>query len=607
MYCQIFPAVVHSCPTVGDAAGNGVASEAPSQGITITLSCWLFRPQVSEPRQVLISTTVDDPALAWYSPDPRGGFSATTPVAADRAQSCLLVRSESAAPQGWQTLLARYLRVKGFQERPRYSSGAVLFMRGTDPEGRSRLIAWTFGSGHYLINRQLAEPRFGLLATFNALSKAAASIPRHHSSRRTVGVTKMRFNTRSGPLRRAEFVTAFPTRLDRLGRINTTDSPASVAGYTGADLIGSVQGDRAFRHRAKVASLEDLRRLAAEAIALYSADDYRAEHGWIDRYVEEEDERIIDQVLKSVWEGRTPDGRPVSVDIMWGGAAVEDNGELLVDHYRYRNEKRTKKEYRRTLTWPAIKQHFNAQYGAALSYREVFNERLRFFDNQDVEIGSASILELLSAEVHLGKQTYIISEGSVLRVAEDFLDSINQELEKRMGDLPLPPYTGGNELEYIRSLVQHPGWKGQSILLHGKLIGLSSGSSFEVCDVLLADGTLMHIKLKRRSSVLSHLWEQAIVSARLLRHEQQLRTKLQELIIDGSNDDELSMKIIDRVDELGQANHNWKIVFAIIGDRAPSLAKTLPAFSRVALQAACQHAIDLGFRPVVNLIPQASS
>jgi uncharacterized protein (TIGR04141 family) len=582
---------------------SDIGSGPLSDGVKIRLSCLLLRPSVDDPRQAVAKTAGQHGTVQWYATNGLGGFSPIAPDGLRAAAACLLLRSELAAPQPWQMLLAEYLRVEGFEAQPRHSTGAVLFMRMPIADGVQRLVAWTFGAGHHLVDSNAADPRFGLLAVLNRLSSSDDPDAQQPRGRRRAGVTKALVNTRSGHLRRAELTAALPTRADRLGRIDTTaDALASVTGLASGSNLSRLTGGRSMQEDAQVSSLDDLRRLAERAVASYGETHYQAEYAWIDRTVPEEDQAVIDCVLEGVWNGRTPDGRPVAVDIVWGDQIRETEDDPPVDHYRYQNEHRRKtKDFRTTLTWMGVRNHLKPLIDQGHRISEAFEEPLRFFDERDAQIGSCKVLELITAEAVLDGRCYVLADGTVWRINQEFLDAVDDDLRRYLQSTQLPIYHGGNEDAYNRSVVGDSLWSDRAILLDKHLIALPGQSPFEPCDILVADGTLIHAKLKGRSSTLSHLCEQAVVSARLLRRERRARERLQELIIETCHDDALATAMMNRVDDLANSSHGWKVLFAIVGSWREKALTGLPMFARIALRDACQWVADLGFDPAIEL------
>jgi uncharacterized protein (TIGR04141 family) len=84
-------------------------------------------------------------------------------------------------------------------------------------------------------------------------------------------------------------------------------------------------------------------------------------------------------------------------------------------------------------------------------------------------------------------------------------------------------HRGQTEGEYNYAALTRADWRSSAALLDGRFIRLPGQYPVEACDILSDRGEFIHVKRKARSSTLSHLWEQAFVSAQLLRRRAEAR------------------------------------------------------------------------------------
>jgi uncharacterized protein (TIGR04141 family) len=349
-----------------------------------------------------------------------------------------------------------------------------------------------------------------------------------------------------------------------------------------------------------IRSIEDLRQLSRQALQSYIKTRYQEEYAWIDRSVPEDDDGAIERVLEAVWNGHTADGDAVPVDIVWGDQVRDTDDDGPVDHFRFRKEyRRSTNDTRKTLTWPGVRGHLQTLIKDGELLTELFQEPLRFFDDQDTELGSCSVLDLLTAELSLHGVSYVLADGVVWRVQSEFRDAVNEDLRSYVVKSDFPVYSGGSEDGYIKLFPSH-----SSAVLHKCLIRLPREGHYPVepCDVIRSDYSLVHVKLKGPSATLNHLCGQAVASARLLRWVPAAREQVQELIIDQCQDSELTARLVDRVDDLGKRDHGWTVVFAIVGSWTIPSVSALPLMGRIALREACQRLDDLGFDPKIVLV-----
>lgn len=575
------------------------ACESSFVGVRVPLSCLLVRPNVTDPRETLTTTAKERANIIWYLPTDDGRFERASDHDVASAETSLVLRAEAVEPQPWEILLEAYLRVDGFHAGDRESTGAVLFIRVPEPGAtEGRLVVWTFGTGHYLVRNAAVDPRFGLLAVLNRLSDPEVDNEGAEGVAHPRGVTLARLNTHTGPLRRAALVAATPTRADRLGRIDTTtDSLASVTGRTGAGSLSRLSGGRAMRQDAFVRSLDELRTYSGDALQRRRETKYRAEYEWIDRWVPEEDEEVVEQVLEAVCAGETQSGDPASIEVLWDDEIGNRYDDRPLHHFLWPGERTNKGTM---LTWASVRNWLAKNRGRTL--RDTLAKELRFYDERDNKTGSCPILELLTGEVWLDGTMFVLSDGTVWRVNGDFVKAVDEDLTRRMRTTDLPRYEGGGENAYNLLVKDHHAWRDRVVLLHERMFRLEAQTPVEFCDLLVADGTLIHVKLKGRSSALSYLAEQTVVSARLLRREAKAREALQLRVLDAGGDDALIMRFWDRIGALAGHDHRWRVIFAIVGGWREPVVSALPLFGRIIIRDACQHLEDLGFEPWLALV-----
>jgi len=138
-------------------------------------------------------------------------------------------------------------------------------------------------------------------------------------------------------------------------------------------------------------------------------------------------------------------------------------------------------------------------------------------------------------------------------------------------------------------------------------------SRIEFCDLLSADGSIVHVKRKSRSSTLSHLFAQGHVSAEALVDgalRDQVRAAIQQSA--GTSD---SSAWLSLVPPSGSALDRDKvtITYAVIANSSATGIEWLPFFSRLTLMQTVRDLNRLGFTKValvrvpVDPLPAPSS
>lgn len=161
---------------------------------------------------------------------------------------------------------------------------------------------------------------------------------------------------------------------------------------------------------------------------------------------------------------------------------------------------------------------------------EVLKSKKVFCVNEDFDQveQSWSVYRCLYAEVDYQAQKYILNDAKWYCVASSFLkrtQTAYSGLPK--SKLSLPTYRGNGEGLY--NIEAEAASSGTLQLLDQKNILHGGGhSKIEVCDLLSINRELIHVKIYSKSSVLSHLFAQGLVSGQLIQMDSEFREKVIE-------------------------------------------------------------------------------
>ncbi len=166
------------------------------------------------------------------------------------------------------------------------------------------------------------------------------------------------------------------------------------------------------------------------------------------------------------------------------------------------------------------------------------------------------------AEMEYKGAIYCINKGKWFCIDKDFADSVNEDYEKiPVSEMTFRPYFKDryvDEGEYTKAIVDAD--PGRFLLMDAKPISYGGGhSKIELCDALTVNGEYIHIKKYKSSAVLSHLFNQAFVSTKLIKDDKEFREKANSKIREQAdnkrfliNDDNLPtiiLAIISKNDE----------------------------------------------------------
>jgi len=139
------------------------------------------------------------------------------------------------------------------------------------------------------------------------------------------------------------------------------------------------------------------------------------------------------------------------------------------------------------------------------------------------------VYRCLNAEIDLKQKKYILNDGDWYNVDGNYV----KEIEAYYANIPasslaLPKFGTKTEPTYLAGLgASHP----NLAVMDRKLIMIGNGKSrVEFCDLYSKSLDIVHVKKYGGSSVLSHLFNQAVVSAECFLYESTFRDKLNHLL-----------------------------------------------------------------------------
>lgn len=176
----------------------------------------------------------------------------------------------------------------------------------------------------------------------------------------------------------------------------------------------------------------------------------------------------------------------------------------------------------------------------------------------------------LAFEVEENNQRFCLHDGSWFRMDDQYLARIDDRVREILAEpasLTLPPWGDEDEDDYNKAAAEAL----SGYCLDRKLIKtpLHSRGGIEPCDVFVAPGVLIHVKRGRKSSDLSHLLAQGLVSTDALARDETARAAWKKRIVEESGG------------AVGEAE--LKEVILAIGSERPVTVDTLFTFTKVNL------------------------
>jgi uncharacterized protein (TIGR04141 family) len=548
-----------------------------------SLACYLIRENI-EGRPVEQFDDVIDPEnqgsnLRRYGPFEGSGF-----------EAALFVTQGPPREPMWTPFLR-----EGFPDLtlPRTPAvGAVLVVRVPREKGE-RYLAFTFGSGRFLLRSDAWEHSFGMRTALNVIFEGDdgsidASRLRVVDARRVEANT---LHTRRQSNRRAPFET-FDVDLRR-DLLHAVDGRPVDPDHWGERIGGSDP-----LHLNLEVTLPALGDLCRRILDAHTRTDYRVRFSWVDniRVVTNEDElAALDQQLVSDLRDR----RVGDYDL----AFPEIIDWPRVARFQFDFDRRKTPVLR-----PEPRLHdLLTGLSAAEKLDDLDIPRLKRLHLWAVDAdGNMAyrwpIWRCLTGQVTVGGVQYLLDGGAFYEVAPDYLSYINgflDGLEEWTGDLP-DCEMGMTEPTY-NEFAAHS--SPNLLLLDRQFVRAPERTSpIEVCDLLSSDGALIHVKKGWGAADLSHLFAQGAVSAELLLTLTEFRAAALEVIDQAESKRAAEAKEgtalgefkLFREDGLSPADH--PVVYAVVGPwDSAGLAERLPFFSKVNLLRSIERLEGFGF------------
>lgn len=434
------------------------------------------------------------------------------PLPNNRSTRAIAVRAVPSEP-AWLNLAASLVPAL-----PAVGTGVNVGALFFHPVGRNEVVVWSFGNAWSLLDPEATEPRFGLRVGLNAL----LSVPAPPGSTARVGVRGLTAAVRADVVRSSTLQTARPASPNAIERLDQTSDGAKLAVLaTHHRTFNRVAAGRSLRFEEKVAHQRDLFGFARQAVRLHRRDDYQKspDYQWIDNTVPVTDRATIDDVLDAVWSAAVTGSG--GVDLIW--ASPDPDTGLHPETVRFPLERDVG---RTALTWAAVQPRL-AKSAAGAPGRDLLRTNLRWFTGAD-QTQTTELWEHVVAQVEVRGTTYVVSDATVWQASADYLTKVNADLTARAKVNPshLPRWQLGLDEDAYN---KNAALKGH-LLLDKEFLKKKGETKLELGDLLSAEGRLMHVKRKSRSSVMSHVTTQAVAAVQLLRNDADARKLATELV-----------------------------------------------------------------------------
>jgi uncharacterized protein (TIGR04141 family) len=474
----------------------------------------------------------------------------------------------------------------GVQDIQSTSASAMLLLR---VDGHT--FALTFGYGRSFLNQAKIERRFGLKVVLNLIDK------RQIRSLDTKKFDEMVVSTNTQTSRTTELPTFGVDILRDILRAVTGIAPVS-SGYkslSGADAL--VLGvDK---------TVTDLPTLLRDLYTHFTATTYESAFGWVDHLAE-----VRDPVLAATLDSQLVSHLRAS-DTSATHMAMPENLEWEDIEYFLITPTR-KRTYEELDLDEYLAQSLTDAGNLTIDLLKGRKVSVKFISSADA-VARWSVYQCLVSEQRIDQKLFALIEGRWFEVAGTLVAQVDAAVSAiPAATVSLPSgHPGEAEGDYNSRAAA---MSTDLTLLDRELVAPDGAKSrIEFCDLLSADGSIVHVKRKSRSSTLSHLFAQGHVSAEALVDgalRDQVRAAIQQSA--GTSD---SSAWLSLVPPSGSALDRDKvtITYAVIANSSATGIEWLPFFSRLTLMQTVRDLNRLGFTKIalvrvpVDPLPAPSS
>jgi uncharacterized protein (TIGR04141 family) len=443
------------------------------------------------------------------------------------------------------------------------STRALLFINCEE-----RLFAIAFGYGHYMLREDCYERGFGLKVTLNTVD------PLKLRSLDTSNIEELTVQTRKQ--------TSKSSSMDAFGLNILSDLMRMVTGEPlDQSLATKITGKDALVFSSKM-FFQDLKDKLPEFLTAYHSDKYKEKFYWIDNLSEVRDPVILKKLNVLLIEAlKNKDFDKIHL------APPEIVEWPMIEGFNYSTNKKKDDIYPDL----EIEEFISTVEPEKLDLKRLKKCKILVkLSTEENLIPMWKVYESIVFETHLCDDLYVLTMGKWFNIENNFAKTVTDFVRNiPEAEVELPDCRASeNETEYNKRAASS---MKNAILMDSILIPCDSArDKIELCDLFTESGQFIHVKPKRGSSTLSHLFAQGRVSAESLLQDRKFREKVRQLITKEKK--ELARFFPDTKPNPS----DYEVVFAFIDKSTKQLPESLPFFTKLNFMQTTRALTLLGFK-----------
>jgi uncharacterized protein (TIGR04141 family) len=430
----------------------------------------------------------------------------------------------------------------------------------------NKKLCLTFGHAHFLIEPLAIVRNFGMKVALNvggetslrAVDKTCldvVEIKSKEQSSKEVGIETFDFD--------------FETDILKSITAKNEDGSSTLSGRDSVSIGAAVK-------------LDTLREFLSDILTKYESDAYKEKFSWVDNVAEERDKSVIARLIQLLIE------KIMVLDPRVWLAIPEVIIWEEISGFAYKKRRN-----------PVVRQDIHLERWI----NEVVNDDdidINYLKRKKVFLYDVNhdlykhwpVYHCLNAEIDLDGQKYILNDGSWYLLNTDFVDDVNGFYDAiEVSSIELPPYGTKKEPEYNNYVATT--YPNKFDLMDRKTIHVGGGrSSVEFCDLYTTDKQMIHVKKYGGSSVLSHLFQQGVVSGELFISNNSFWNEVNSRL-----SDDFKLEDVERKPNPAEYEICYAIMSAVPGDLH------IPFFSKVVMKNAVKRLQVYGYKVTKKKIP----
>jgi len=422
-----------------------------------------------------------------------------------------------------------------------------------------RIFCLTFGHAHFLIEPLAVERNFGLRVALNLGGENSLRVV-DKTSLDVVEIQSKEQSSKEVSISNFDF--DFEMDILKSIKARSEDGETTLSGRDAVSVSVAVR-------------LDTLRDYLVELLEIFESEEYKEKFSWVDNITEERDKEVIEQLNYLLVANVTALDPSVWLSIP----------EIIIweDIAGFAYKRRRNPVLRYDIHLDQWKEEI-VQEDDVIDIDYLKRKKISLYDTDHQLYNQWPVYHCLNAEINIEGKKYIFTDGAWYQLNTDFVSEINDfygSIEESAVDLP--PFGAMKEPDYNEFVAnENPA---DVFLMDRKMIVVDGKGKVEFCDLYTSDNKLIHVKKYGGSSVLSHLFQQGVVSGELFISDTDFREKVNHQLEGDFQFDDVEAK---------PNPAEYEVCYAIMSDIPGDLH--IPFFSKVVLKNAVKRLQAYGYK-----------